>query len=244
MIFVFHGHGGTALNAERGFRIQDHWPEAVVVYAQGIATKTRIDPEGKRPGWQLQSGDGEDRDLKFFDAMLASLKTEGWVDPARVYVTGHSNGGAFTYLLAAMRRDVLAAAAPSSAGTLELASVKPIPMMHVAGRKDKIVPFQGQERMMKFMRDVNKCAVESTDWAEGCKCYASSVDAPFVQLVHDGGHEFLRSAPVLMVKFFKEHSRPTEPPKDGGKPKTAPDAKPVPNVGTTAPDSSGGTPKQ
>ena len=48
--------------------------------------------------------------------MLARLKTDYKVDDKRIYSTGHSNGGGFTYLLWAARGDVFAAFAPSAGG--------------------------------------------------------------------------------------------------------------------------------
>jgi hypothetical protein len=61
--------------------------------------------------------------------------------------------------------------------------------------------------MMKFMRGINKCAAEGTTWAPGCTVYASEIGAPFVEFIHDGGHEFSRQSPALIVKFFKEHTK-------------------------------------
>ena len=40
--------GGTMNFAARRFRLHELWPEAVVVYPQGLATKTPRDPAGKR----------------------------------------------------------------------------------------------------------------------------------------------------------------------------------------------------
>src|SRR5262245_38937988 len=75
VVFVFHGHGGNIRNVVRSFHIHTLWPEAIVIYPQGLNTPGRLtDPEGKLPGWQPNVGDQGDRDLKFFDAVLASLK--------------------------------------------------------------------------------------------------------------------------------------------------------------------------
>ena len=41
----------------------------------------------------------------FFDEVLASVKKDYKVDNKRIYVTGHSNGGSFTYILWAVRDD-------------------------------------------------------------------------------------------------------------------------------------------
>ena len=116
LVFVFHGHGGGSRQAARSFAMNQHWPEAISVYMQGLNTPGRLtDPEGRKPGWQSGAGDQHDRDLKFFDAVLARLKQDYQVDEKRIYATGHSNGGSFTYLLWAERGDVLAAVAPSAA---------------------------------------------------------------------------------------------------------------------------------
>src|SRR4051794_32201020 len=80
LIFAFHGHGGTMRYAAT-FGYHKLWPEAIVVYMQGLNTPGAItDPEGKKPGWQRTAGDQKDRDLKFFDEVLASLRKEYKVD--------------------------------------------------------------------------------------------------------------------------------------------------------------------
>src|ERR1051325_873956 len=100
VVFVFHGHGGSMTNSAHQFGLHTVWPEAIIVYPQGLNTPGRLtDLEGKHPGWQKDVGDQGDRDLKFFDAMLSSLKQDYKVETKRVYATGHSNGAGFTYLL-------------------------------------------------------------------------------------------------------------------------------------------------
>ncbi len=50
VVFGFHGHGGTMGNAARSYNYQKLWPEAIVVYMQGLNTPGRLtDPEGKKP---------------------------------------------------------------------------------------------------------------------------------------------------------------------------------------------------
>ncbi len=121
VVFGFHGHGGSMRNGARMFHIETLWPEAVVVYMQGVPTPGHItDFEGKLNGWQKTVGDQNDRDLKFFDAVLATLKKEYNVDSKRVYATGHSNGGAFSYLLWEARGDQFAGFAPSACAFVSL----------------------------------------------------------------------------------------------------------------------------
>ncbi len=207
-VFAFHGHGGTMKGAVRSFAIHEQWPEAVVVYMQGLPTPGRLtDPEGKKPGWQHGPGEQGDRDLKFFDAVLATLKEKNKIDPRRVYSTGHSNGGGFTYLLWATRPDVFAAIAPSAAAARNLKDAKPLPVLHVAGEKDPLVKFAWQQQTIEGIRALNGCEAEGKEWAPGCTLYPSSKDAPVVTFIHPGDHSYPKRAPELIVRFFKEHAR-------------------------------------
>lgn len=206
VVFIFHGHGGNMRQAARSFGIEQHWPEAICVYMQGLPTPGAItDPKGEKNGWQARAGGQGDRDLKFFDAVLARLKQDYKVEEKRIYSTGHSNGGAFTYLLWAERGDVFAAVAPSAAAFPNVRKLKPKPAMHVAGEKDPLVKYAWQKAMMEAVRKLNGCEAEGKTWAAHCMLYESKGGTPVVTFIHSGGHEFHRDAPALIVKFFKEH---------------------------------------
>ncbi len=85
VVFAFHGHGGSMWNAARSFGYHALWPEAIVVYLQGLNTPGRLtDPDGKKPSWQSGIGDQGDRDLEFLDTVLASLQREARVDDKRI----------------------------------------------------------------------------------------------------------------------------------------------------------------
>ncbi len=208
LVFGFHGHGGTARQASRSFRFHEVWPEAMVVYMQGIPTPGRLtDPEGLRNGWQSDVGAQGDRDLKFFDAALAWLRKEHPYDERRVYASGHSNGGAFTYVLWGARPEAFAAFAPSSGGARTIRTLKPKPALHVAGEKDPLVRIEGQRRVMDAVRRINGCEPMGMQWGEHATLYPSPTGTPFVTVIHPGDHTFYRDAPPLMVRFFKQHSR-------------------------------------
>jgi len=209
VVFVFHGHGGRAPNAARTFAMNRHWPEAISIYMQGLNTPGRlIDPDGKLPGWQMRLGDQGDRDLKFFDAVLARLKKDYKVDSKRIFSTGHSNGGAFTYLLWAERGEVLAAVAPSAGMTTEsLPKLKPKPIMHIAGEKDALVKFEWQEKTIAAVRKINGCEPDGKPWEKDCTIYSSKTGPPVIAYIHSGGHVVPAAAPALIVKFFKEVSK-------------------------------------
>ncbi len=210
VVFAFHGHGGTMRHAAERFAYHKHWPEAIVVYMQGLNTPGMLtDPEGKRPGWQKTFKDQKDRDLKFFDGVLASLKKDYRVDEKRVYATGHSNAGAFTYLLWAARGDVVAAVAPCAAVARRdfWPHLNPNPVLHMAGENDPLVRFAWQQRTIEELRKLNGCG-PGKPWGEHCTLYPGTTGAPVVTYLHPGGHQFPSEVPPVVVKFFKEQAEP------------------------------------
>ena len=210
VVFVWHGHGGSALQIGRSIPMYKLWPEAISVYLQGLNTQGQLtDPEGKKSGWQHAAGAEGDRDLRLFDATLAYLKEHCKVDSRRIFSTGHSNGGGFTYLLWQTRPDVLCAVAPSAAASVRLTDTpfKPKPCMHIAGTQDPLVKFAWQEQAMAKVKEINQCEPEGTPWAQDCTLFPSKVGAPFVAFILPGGtHKFPEQAPPLITKFFQEQA--------------------------------------
>jgi polyhydroxybutyrate depolymerase len=206
VVFVFHGHGGSAENAARTFAMNRHWPEAISVYMQGLDTPGQLtDPQGNRPGWQAAVGNQGDRDLKFFDALLARLKQDYNVDTNRIYCTGHSNGGGFTYLLWLARGNVFAAVAPSAAAAKYATQLTPKPALIMGGEQDPLVKFAWQKLTMDAVRKVNGCAATGESWDKQCTLYPSKGGTPLATFTYPGGHEFNSASPALIVKFFKQH---------------------------------------
>jgi len=209
VVFVFHGHGGTARNVARRLRIHELWPEAVVVYMQGAPGVQGItDPEGKRNGWQKSPGEVGDRDLKFFDAALDRIQKKYKTDPDRVYALGHSNGGRFVNVLWNSRGDKLAAlcSAAGPGGRL-IQSAAPKPVYIIAGEKDPLVPFQSQKLSIELARRVLK-AGQSKAKVDGLERTEPGVNgAELVTYVHPGGHEFPVEALPGVIKFFQRHVR-------------------------------------
>ena len=150
LVFSFHGHGDTAQNFQ-SVGLQEAWPEAVVVYPQGLPS-----PRDGEPGWQGESGVEGDRDLKLVDQAIAELHKSFAIDDSRIYATGFSNGARFTYLLWAVRPKVFAAFGPV-AGMLapSLSLREPKPVVHIAGRQDRTNAFDVQVKTIALARRVN-----------------------------------------------------------------------------------------
>jgi polyhydroxybutyrate depolymerase len=206
VIFAFHGHGGGMRGAARMWTYHTLWPDALVIYPQGLPTPGMLtDSAGARSGWQSAVGKQGDRDLKFFDAMLASLRKEYRVDDHRIYATGFSNGGLFTYVLWHARGDQLAAVAPIAAvDSSPEPKLTPKPVFDVAGEHDPLVKFAWQEHMLDVLRRVNQCGAAQPA-EHGCVSYPSKIDAPLVTYFHAGAHEVPSAVPALIVAFFQQH---------------------------------------
>jgi polyhydroxybutyrate depolymerase len=210
VVFIFHGHGGTMNQMFRSRGFDKLWPEAIIVSPQGLNTPGRItDPNGNLPGWQKGPGDMGDRDLLFFDAMLKTLHEQYTIDDKRIYATGHSNGGTFTYLLLETRSDILAAAAPSAAAAIAaIPRIKPKPIMHIIGEKDPLVKPAWQEATINGMLKVNSCSKEGKFYATDAIIYPSSTGNPFIIYKHNGGHVFPQEANAVVIQFFKSMVKP------------------------------------
>jgi polyhydroxybutyrate depolymerase len=205
VIFVFHGHGGSAQNVDRTMHLQTLWPEAFVVYMQGIPTPSRVDPEGKKVGWQSAPGQFGDRDVKFVDTVLADLHKEHSIDDKRIYATGFSNGGVFMYVLWSARPNVFAALAPCSGLPLPGVHAKvPKPALIVSGESDPLVKIDEQRAMIEEVRELD--GATSAGKSNGdVVLYESDRGAPVETLVHSGGHVLPKEAPRLIVDFFRSH---------------------------------------
>jgi polyhydroxybutyrate depolymerase len=208
LLFAFHGHGSNMVQTAAQMRFDKVWPEAIVVYMQGLPTTTDGDPGGNEAGWQREPGQYGDRDLKFFDAVLARVRKMFPVEEKRVYATGFSNGGIFTYVLWGARGRTFAALAPVAAEIFPgVHPTVPIPLLHIAGEQDTNVPFQQQLESIAIAREVNGSSDSGHSCGEYCTAYDSSRGAPVIAYIHPAGHVYPRYASEMIVDFLKQNSR-------------------------------------
>ena len=212
LVFGFHGHGGTMNSSVNLFKVQQAWPDAVVVYPQGLPTSGPNDPQGLRSGWQRAPREQNDRDLKLFDAIVTKMTQQYSVDPKRIYSVGFSNGTGFTYLLWHTRRAQLAAAA-MVAGIVEntIKPLKAMPAFIVAGKLDKTAPYDQQLDAIAYVKTVNGVppipSLVKVQQPTGVQRLRGKL-ADLGVMIHDGGHEVPTTAIAPIVQFFKHHPQP------------------------------------
>lgn len=208
LVFVFHGHGGTAQFVARRFRLHELWPQAIVVYMQGLPGVAGItDQAGEKPGWQKNPGEVGDRDVKFVDVALAEIQKQYKVDAHCIYALGHSNGARFVNVLWKMRGNIFAAFCSASAqGGLLLRDVVPRSIFMIAGEKDPLVPYQTQVLSVDLVR--KRLQTDSSKAVtKGYARFEPGINGTeLVTYLHPGGHEFPADALPLAVAFFQRHS--------------------------------------
>ena len=199
LVLAFHGFGDNMRNFQHT-NLHLAWPEAIVVYFEGLERR------GGLLGWQVEP-DGRDRDLQLVDIALQSLRETYDIDDERIYATGYSNGGMFTYLLWAERPGVFAAFAPVAARLRPaVRPAQPRPLFHVAGERDRVVAFADQEAAIAVALEVNGAGA-ATQCGAGCTLYGAGTTTPVMTWIHAGAHVYPRGTSERIVSFFRDHPR-------------------------------------
>lgn len=154
-------------------------------------------------------------DVKYLGKVLDDVESVLNVDKKRVYVAGLSNGAMMSYRVASeMSERIAAIAAVAGTSALEKYEPKrPIPVLHIHGTKDTLVPYNGPDKKTDVMKILRFRSVDDTIAAcikaNGCdekpvehelemkvdkikvtrKNYNNGKNGSEVVLyVHDGGH--------------------------------------------------------
>jgi len=138
VVLAFHGGGGNPRQFRRANGLLG--PAAregfILVHPAGIA----VAGQGTwNAGFCCGPAAARDvDDVGFVEALLDELATRIAVDPDRIYATGHSNGGMFSYRLAEELPHRFAAIAPVGGARLSGAEPEgpPVPVLHIHSRDD------------------------------------------------------------------------------------------------------------
>lgn len=106
LVFAWHGSGGDGDEVRRTYFYLEPavGDGAIIIYPDGLSV------DGGSTGWDLEA---EGIDVRFFDAMLEAASQNYCIDRTRVFSTGYSFGGMFSYALACSRGRELRGIAPT-----------------------------------------------------------------------------------------------------------------------------------
>ncbi len=113
-------------------------------------------PNGIDKSWDL----GGNKDLNFMRAIIDKMVEKYNIDRNRVYLSGFSMGGMFTYFAMNRMADTFAAFAPISGYPMwgaSFTSSRPIPIIHTHGTTDDVVNFNGVASVLAGWVKRNGC---------------------------------------------------------------------------------------
>jgi len=222
VVLSFHGLGSDPEQEERISRFSELADREgfLAVYPQGLGKKWRV-------------FDRSDTDLRFFDALLATLAEEFQLDSRRVYATGISNGAQMAWRLACDRPAQLAGVGLVSGGYSNVCGDQRPSAVLFHGTADHLLPYSGRFGQMNVRSfaigwsGARQCASEGAAQAEvvyehgdarGERWTCGSREAVLYTLTGKG-HSWpgssmpsaVTSADVdaseVMWRFFRQHTR-------------------------------------
>jgi polyhydroxybutyrate depolymerase len=210
MVLVFHGRGGSAKEMAARTRVHDAWPEALVVYLDGLTGNPGPhDKSGSKRGWQINPGEMQDRDVAFVDAALDALMQRHHVDAGRVYAVGHSNGARLVGILWAMRSDRFTAFAFSAAQADTLIKkAQPRSAFMGMGMHDELVSFAWQKKSIGYAARLLGIAIAPDFDDAGVKRWRGASGLELMTYIHPGPHWWPDGQTQMIVDFFKRQRHP------------------------------------
>lgn len=202
VVFALHPFGMNAQYMQARAPIGRVWPAAITVFPDGLGRGAG----NMAPSWQGRAGELGDRDLAFFDAMLAWLDGQGCIDKGRVFVLGYSNGAGLAYLLACERRAVVAGVA-IAAGRLNCQPSAATPVIVSHGVGDRTIGYDSAIASTKAWAAANRCAAPPQAGASGCVQGQSCSGSPVTLCTHGGGHEYDVTFTRAAIGFFQAVGR-------------------------------------
>ncbi len=212
VVFVFHGHGGNTKHASKTMNFQDEFPEALVVFMQGIPGTSGyvVDKEGSLNGWQMFPNENGNRDVLFFDEVLKNLKENYKIDENKIFVVGHSNGARFANVLWKERGDQLAGIISVAAqGGFMIKGAKPISVWMSMGKNDPLVSYDFQKKSIPIVIENLRVDAAKFRTKKEFKIYQGIDNTELIVEERDAGHEFPQKSIPEMVAFMKRNSKVT-----------------------------------
>ena len=145
VVIVLHGGNGSAetQRLRTGFDDVARSEGFTVVYAEGTQWAPR--QHAWNTGYLLRKQVGGADDIAYLDKLIDLLISQHRADPARIYMTGGSNGAMMTLVYATQRPQRLAAVAPIVGAMFSFDSrpIVPLPILFINGGLDNEVPIEG-----------------------------------------------------------------------------------------------------
>lgn len=150
LVMVLHGYGASGFVQQAYFGAYPLATASSTAFV--IAPDGTVDASGKQ-FWNADAlccdfGNTGVDDVAYLGGILDDILASDWpIDPNKVFLIGHSNGGYMSYRMACERSDIIAAIAPLAGNASSQPSSctpdRPVNVLHMHGTADATVPFTG-----------------------------------------------------------------------------------------------------
>lgn len=152
LVIALHGGGGNGSTMVPRWKATAEREGLVVAFPEGLGRNARMGTWNAGGCCGFAMNENSD-DVGFIGALIDRLVAEGIADPARIYVTGMSNGGMLTHKVAIAFPGKIAGAAVIAGAMFgdEPLPSGPVPMMIMHGERDQVVGFAGGTSPMELV---------------------------------------------------------------------------------------------
>jgi polyhydroxybutyrate depolymerase len=184
LLLLLHGY------SSRGAEIDGYFGLAAAADERGFVTATpegRIDDQGNRFWNATDACCNFDRsdvdDVAYLSGVIAEIQAKLAIDPHRIAVVGHSNGGFMAYRMACERADVVSSIVSLAGATyVDPADCTPSGQVSVAqvhGTADDTIRFEGGGPVSNVTRRYPGAMTTAETWAayDGCRVTPSVLSA-------------------------------------------------------------------
>ena len=165
LVLMFHGRGGDGLGGMNGYG----WPQKANEEGFIAVFPTAL---GEPRAWL---NFGPETDVEFVRQIIDTLESDEAIDPARIYVCGHSSGGTMSYRLACAMPERLAAVGVVAgvigrnepSGMVKQSPPKEIvPIIVFHGMEDAVVPYDDEHAKTATYPTLGRVADAVAFWRE------------------------------------------------------------------------------
>ena len=178
LVVLLHGFGASGAIQEAYFQLQPLAEERGFLYVHPDGTVNQIG----RQFWNATDAccgfATTVDDSAYLLALIEQVEADYNVDPQRIYLVGHSNGGFMSYRMACDHADKIAAFASLAGATFADAErcdpSEPVSVLQIHGTADETIPYTGGT----ILGNDHPSAQTTVDtWADYNECAATTVDA-------------------------------------------------------------------
>ncbi len=194
LVILLHGYGASGDIQEAYFQVQPLAEEKGFLYVHPDGTKNQVGDQFWNATDACCSFGSTVDDVSYITGIIDQVSAERDVDPKRIYVMGHSNGGFMSYRMACELSGRVAAIASLAGATFDdptkCAPDHPVSVLQVHGTADGTIAYEGGATPV--INATFPGAVQSvTTWAgyDGCDTTPKATGTTFDLEVNLAGEE-------------------------------------------------------